>query len=94
MSDDTVSTKLLTAGSVALWAAVIFLPLAVFFAQAISPAPKIETSARIVPAALRSVALAGFIAAAAVLLGWAPGRLLGTCRKRKDLLLRNVPSFR
>ncbi len=87
MSDETVPAKLLTAGSVALWSVVIFLPLVVFFAQAISPATEVETTGRILPAALRSVALAGVIAAVAVLLGWVPGRLLGTCRRGKDLLL-------
>ena len=87
MSDETIPAKFLTAGSVALWAVVIFLPLLVFFGQAISPATETETASRILPAALRSVALAGVIAAVAVLLGWVPGRLLGTCRRGKDLLL-------
>jgi len=74
-------------GSVALWAVVIFLPLTVFFAQAISPATAVQITSRIGPAALRSLALAGVIAAVAVLLGWVPGRLLGTCRRGKDVLL-------
>jgi len=87
VSDDSVPAKFLTAGSVALWAVVIFLPLLVFFGQAISPATEIETASRILPAALRSVALAAVIAAVAVLLGWVPGRLLGTCRRGRDLLL-------
>ena len=87
MRDDTAPARLLTVGSVILWALVIFLPLAVFFAQAVSPATAVQTASRIVPAALRSVALAGIIAAVAVLLGWVPGRLLGTCRRHRDLLL-------
>jgi ABC-type Fe3+ transport system permease subunit/DNA-binding beta-propeller fold protein YncE len=66
---------------------VIFVPLVVFFAQAVRPAPEAEIMGRILPAALRSFALASVIAAVAVLLGWIPGRLLGTCRRRRDLLL-------
>ncbi len=87
MNDGTVPARFLTAGSIALWAVVIFLPLVVFFAEAVSPATELETTSRILSAALRSFALASVIAAVAVLLGWVPGRLLGTCRKRKDLLL-------
>ncbi|MHC4073229.1 MAG: hypothetical protein ACYTGS_14540, partial [Planctomycetota bacterium] len=87
MSEETGPVKFLTIASVALWAAVIFLPLAVFFAQAVSPAPGPEGASRIVPSALRSFALASVIAGVAVLLGWIPGRLLGTCRSGRDLLL-------
>ena len=87
MSDSSVPTKLLTVGSIALWAALIFLPLAVFFGQAIFPATEIQSAGRILPAALRSVALASVIAGVAVLLGWVPGRLLGTCRRGRDVLL-------
>ena len=68
---------------------VIFLPLVILFAQAISPSAKaeLEISTQIFASMFRSFALAAVIAAAAVLLGWVPGRLLGTCRARKDLLL-------
>ena len=79
----------LTTVSLALWAVVIFLPLVILFAQAISPSAKaeFEISNQIFASIFRSFALAAVIAAAAVLLGWVPGRLLGTCRARKDLLL-------
>ncbi|MHC4432963.1 MAG: 6-bladed beta-propeller [Planctomycetota bacterium] len=87
MRDGTVPAKLLIAGSLTLWAVVILVPLAVFFAQAVYPATAVQTTSRIVPAAFRSVGLAGIIAAVAVLLGWVPGRLLGTCRRHRDLLL-------
>ena len=87
MSNDTVPTRLLTTASVVLWAVVIFLPLVVFLAQAVLPASELETGTRILPAAVRSVGLAGAIAAASVLFGWVPGRLLGTCRKGGGLLL-------
>ncbi len=87
MTGDGAPTRILTAASVALWAAVIFLPLVVFLTQAVLPAAQVETGARILPAALRSVILAAMIAAAAVVFGWVPGQLLGTCRKGGDILL-------
>jgi ABC-type Fe3+ transport system permease subunit len=87
MIGETAPTRLLTAASVVLWAVVIFLPLAVFVTMAVLPAGEVQTGARILPAALRSVTVAAIIAAAAVLFGWVPGRLLGTCRKGGDLLL-------
>jgi ABC-type Fe3+ transport system permease subunit/DNA-binding beta-propeller fold protein YncE len=87
MTGDTAPGRLLTTASVALWAVVIFLPLAVFVTVAVLPAGEVETGARILPAALRSVTLATAIAAAAVLFGWVPGRLLGTSRRGGDLLL-------
>ena len=87
MTGEAGTTRFLTATSVALWAVVIFLPLAVFATLAVLPAGEVQTGARILPAALRSVTLAAIIAAAAVVFGWVPGRLLGTCRKGRDLLL-------
>jgi ABC-type Fe3+ transport system permease subunit/DNA-binding beta-propeller fold protein YncE len=71
----------------ALWAVVILLPLAIFLSQVISPAAELKTTDRILASAFRSFALAAVIAGVAVLLGWVPGRLLGTCRTGKDLLL-------
>jgi len=77
----------LTIVSLALWAVIIFLPLVILFAQAIFTTAESEISNQIFASMFRSFALAAVIAAAAVLLGWVPGRLLGTCRARKDLLL-------
>lgn len=87
MSDETNPVKFLTIASVALWAVVILLPLVVFFVQAALPVAEQDSTSQIVPSALRSFALAGVIAGVAVLLGWVPGRLLGTCRSGRDLLL-------
>ncbi len=87
MTNGTAPSKFLTTISLALWAVVIFLPLVVFLSQALSPVGELELTSRIVPAALRSVALAAIIAAAAVLLAWIPGRLLGTSRRGGDVLL-------
>jgi len=83
---DNVPTRLAMIGSVALWAMVILLPIAALVTQAFLPAAELETAARILPAAVRSIALAAMISAVAVLFGWVPGRLLGTCRKGRDIL--------
>jgi len=87
VNDETIGGKFLTAGSVVLWIVVIFLPLLVLFAQAFSPAAELETADGIFASVFRSFGLSAAVAAAAVLLGWVPGRLFGTCRTRKDLLL-------
>jgi len=88
VSFDTISARFLPAVSLALWAIVIFVPLAILFAQAISPAAsELEVTKGIFASVFRSFGLAAAIAGAAVLLGWVPGRLLGTCRRHKDLLL-------
>jgi ABC-type Fe3+ transport system permease subunit/DNA-binding beta-propeller fold protein YncE len=72
--------------SLGLWVVVILLPLLVLFVQAIRPAAQLEGRG-IFASLFRSFALAGLISAAAVLLGYIPGRLLGTCRSRRDVLL-------
>jgi len=87
VSGDTIGGKFLTAASVVLWIVVIFLPLLVLFAQVFSPASELEAAGGIFASVFRSFGMSAAIAATAVLLGWIPGRLLGTCRTRKDLLL-------
>ena len=87
MSDETIGGKFLTAVSLVLWVVVIFLPLLVLFAQVFSPITMPEADNEIYASVFRSFGLSAAIAAAAVLLGWVPGRLLGTCRTRKDMLL-------
>lgn len=87
MSDETIGGKYLTTASLVLWVVVIFLPLLVLFVQAVSPTAELETADGIVASVFRSFGLSAAVAAAAVLLGWVPGRLLGTCRTRTDLLL-------
>jgi len=87
VSDETIGGKFLTAASVALWIVVIFLPLLFLFAQVVWPAAELEAADGIFASVFRSFGLSAAIAAAAVFLGWVPGRLLGTCRTRKDLLL-------
>lgn len=79
---------LATAG-LAAWLAVILLPLAgLGVAAARSPGPALPWSAWETAAlAGRSVGLAAAVAAAAVVLGYVPGRLLGTAGRRGWLLL-------
>ena len=79
--------KFLTTASVVLWIIIILLPLLVLFLQIFFPAAEPETAGGIYASVIRSFALSAVVAAAAVLLGWIPGRLLGTCRTRTDLLL-------
>jgi ABC-type Fe3+ transport system permease subunit/DNA-binding beta-propeller fold protein YncE len=79
--------KFLTTISLALWIIIIFLPLVILFINAIYSSDGLENSDHIFNSLLRSFLLAGIIAATAVLLGWIPGRLLGTFRAHKDLLL-------
>jgi ABC-type Fe3+ transport system permease subunit/sugar lactone lactonase YvrE len=73
--------------SLSLWAVVIFLPLAVLFVEAIRPGIEGEALQGLWPLALRSFGLAAIVAGAAVVLGYIPGRLLGTSRRGRDLLL-------
>ena len=87
MSDETIGGKFLTAVSLILWILVIFLPLLVLFVQIFSPGAEPEAADEIYASVFRSFGLSAVIAAAAVLMGWIPGQLLGTCRTHKDLLL-------
>ncbi|HCO95663.1 MAG TPA: hypothetical protein DIU00_17240 [Phycisphaerales bacterium] len=87
MSNDTIGGKFITATSLALWVVIIFLPLLVLFVQVITPSAELDAADGIFASVFRSFGLSAVIAGAAVLLGWIPGRLLGTCGTRKDLLL-------
>jgi len=87
VSDETIGGKFLTAVSLVLWVLLIFMPLLVLFSQVFFPGTEPGISGGIFASVFRSFGLSAVIAAAAVLLGWVPGQLLGTCRTRKDLLL-------
>jgi ABC-type Fe3+ transport system permease subunit/DNA-binding beta-propeller fold protein YncE len=87
VSDEAIGSKFLTAVSLVLWILVIFLPLLVLLVQVFLPGAGPEATEKVYASVFRSFGLSAAIAAAAVLLGWIPGRLLGTCRIRKDLLL-------
>ncbi|MHC4622671.1 MAG: ABC transporter permease subunit [Planctomycetota bacterium] len=85
-ASDTICWRPLLVISLAFWAVVILLPLLILFTQATGPVPQLE-GRRIFASLLLSFALAAVISAVAVLLGYIPGRMLGTCRARRDLLL-------
>jgi len=87
VNDETIGGKFLVATSVVLWVVIILLPLVVLFVQVLSPGTVPEAAGEIYISMFRSFGLSAAIAAAAVLLGWVPGQLLGTCRTRKDMLL-------
>ena len=84
---DGIVQRFMTIASLVLWTVFIFLPLVILFFQAVYSNTELKISNQIFTSLARSTALAGIIATAAVLLGWIPGRLLGTCRTHKDLLL-------
>ncbi len=73
--------------SLILWTVIILVPLLVLFAQVIFSAEQLELGERFFRLMFRSFILAAVIAAVSVLLGYVPGRLLGTSHKSKDLLL-------
>jgi len=87
VNDETIGCKLLTTASVVLWIVIILLPMLVLFSQIFYPSAGLEAAVGIYASVFRSFALSAALSAAAVLLGWIPGKLLGTCRTRKDLLL-------
>jgi ABC-type Fe3+ transport system permease subunit/DNA-binding beta-propeller fold protein YncE len=87
LSDEKVSMWFLATISLVLWLLVIFIPLLVLFAQVTFPTDQLELGERFFGLMFRSFALAAVIAAVSVLLGYVPGRLLGTSRKGNDLLL-------
>jgi ABC-type Fe3+ transport system permease subunit/DNA-binding beta-propeller fold protein YncE len=77
--------RILIAASLALWGAVILLPLLVLFVRAVSSS--VEPQGQVFASAVRSFLLAAVISAVAVLLGYIPGRLLGSARSHQDLLI-------
>jgi len=79
--------RLLKGLSVALWFALVLLPLAALFVEAVSSSAGPDVTGLVMASLLRSLVLAGVIAALAVMLGWLPGRLLGTSRTHGVVLL-------
>ena len=87
MKNDNVLIKLTRSCSLIVWAAAVFLPLLILFISALKPNVKPEVSIDIYFSLLHSLVLSAIIAFMAILLGWIPGKLFGTCSYRKDLLL-------
>ncbi len=82
-----IQTRILTAASLVLWVVLIISPLAVLVAAALKPGVELPANHRIYSSLFNSVFLAAVIAVVSVILGWIPGRLLGTCGTGRDLLL-------
>jgi ABC-type Fe3+ transport system permease subunit/DNA-binding beta-propeller fold protein YncE len=75
------------AGCVALWLLGIAVPLLVLAVDAASSASQPEVVRPVFASLLRTCVLAALIAGAAVVLGWVPGRLLGTSSSHGTVLL-------
>ncbi|MHC4518672.1 MAG: ABC transporter permease family protein, partial [Planctomycetota bacterium] len=80
-------TKLLTSLCLGSWGVIVLVPLLVLGIGAIWSSPSSEMAEPMTASLLRSLLLAGIIAATAVVLGWLPGRLLGTSRHHNLILL-------
>ncbi len=70
-----------------LWLLVIALPLAALVVEAASSSPQSDVTRPVLASLLRTCVLAGVIASVAVVLGWLPGKLLGTSGSHHMLLL-------
>ena len=87
MKSDKVLIKISTSISLFVWAFVVLLPLVVLFVYAINTNSVQSKGVDIYSSLFRSFVLSAIIASVSVILGWIPGRLLGTCHNHKDLLL-------
>ena len=80
-------TRFLKIAGLLLWLLVIVLPLSALAVDAAFSPAQGDVVRPVMTALLRTCVLAGIIAAAAVLLGWLPGKLLGTSGAHIGLLL-------
>jgi ABC-type Fe3+ transport system permease subunit/DNA-binding beta-propeller fold protein YncE len=71
----------------ALWLLVIALPLSALAIEAVSLSPEPDVVQPVLASLLRTCVLAGIIATVAVVLGWLPGKLLGTSGSHHAWLL-------
>ncbi len=87
MSWTTALVRFAKAGGVALWLLAIAVPLLVLTVDAASSAPQPEVIRPVFASLLRTCVLAAVIAAAAIVLGWVPGRMVGTSPAHGPALL-------
>lgn len=78
MRSEAAPARFAKAACLTLWALLILLPLAALAVDAALSPPQGELVGPVFASLLRTVALAGTIAAVSVVLGWLPGRFLGT----------------
>ncbi len=79
MSAGGAPFRFLKAACLGLWLLVVLLPLAALTVMTVSLQAQPELARTIFASLLSTVVLAGIIAVASVVLGWLPGRLLGSC---------------
>jgi len=87
VSFETTPTRSVKIACLVLWLLVIALPLASLALEAVSSAPPPDVVRPVLASLVRTCALAGTIGAIAVVLGWLPGKLLGTSGRYHALLL-------
>jgi len=87
VSVDRAPTRFVKGVCLALWVLGMALPLAALAVDAVSSSPAPEVVRPVFASLARTCLLAGLIGAAAVVLGWLPGRLLGTAGTHHGLLL-------
>ncbi len=87
MTSGAAPTRLMKAACLALWLFVIALPLLALAVAAVSSQSQPELARPVFASLLRTAVLAGIIAAVSVVLGWLPGRLLGTGGTHSGTLL-------
>ncbi len=87
MSAGATLVRFMKAACLALWLLVVVLPLLALAVEAVSSQPQPELARPVFASLLRTVGLAGIIAAVSVLLGWLPGRLLGAGGAQRGALL-------
>jgi ABC-type Fe3+ transport system permease subunit/DNA-binding beta-propeller fold protein YncE len=80
-------TRFVRSAGLLLWVLVIALPLSALTVEAASSSAQPDVMQPVMAALLRTCVLAGVVAVAAVLLGWLPGKLLGTSGSHAGLLL-------
>ncbi|MCL5279338.1 MAG: SMP-30/gluconolactonase/LRE family protein [Planctomycetes bacterium] len=79
--------RFVKAAGLLLWLLVIALPLLALAVESVSSPAQPDVVRPVMAALLRTCVLAGVVAATAVLLGWLPGKLLGTSGAHTGLLL-------
>ena len=87
MSIDAVHMRFTKAVCTAPWLLLILLPLLTLVVAAVSSPSQPELARPVFASLMRSVVLGGIIAATSVVLGWFPGRFLGTCNRYSGILL-------
>ncbi len=80
-------TRSVKVAGLLLWLLVIALPLSGLMVEAVSSPAQTDAVRPVMAALLRTCVLAGIVATVAVLLGWLPGKLLGTSGAHAGLLL-------